>query len=159
MIDPRIKRAGLIALAVLVLAPLASAVWNDWMEGTQKEMIENQIKFAEHHRGRPVKETAAERAQRTARLCGETLEIDECTVPESVWDVRRCLDRLRRNGCDSLPEIHLCAAVEQLEICEDPFLDHARNGCDRLRETANCRSKPTPDELPSDLWLIRFDPD
>ena len=34
-IDPRIRKAGGIALALRVLASIASAGWDHWMDGTQ----------------------------------------------------------------------------------------------------------------------------
>lgn len=156
MIDQTIKRAIVITLLVVFTAKFASTIYDRWMGDTQTQMIENQAAFEDDQRGIAREQGQAEMQFIRAENCEKVLRNPLCALPKDFRDFTQCLNMLGGGHCDELPGINLCAAVEEIEQCADPFDDQKANGCDRLRVQARCKTKPAPASLEG-LWRVRFD--
>ena len=156
MIDRGFKRAIFITFVVVITAKLASAVFDGWMGDTQDEMVENQEAFLRHQQGIAASQNAARNQALIAQNCQILMSRKLCSRPKDFWEAGECLHMLDMSRCDQLPRVHLCAAVEELELCMDTFEDQKENGCDRLRRNASCDEKPAPEDR-ANLWKIRLD--
>ena len=87
MIDPRIRKAGFIVLGLLVVAPIASAMWDHWIDGTQQDMIDNQIQFQAHHEGRTQNQNTARVEQVAGEHCQALMRSGDCEEPRRRSDV------------------------------------------------------------------------
>ena len=133
-------------------------MWDHWIDGTQQDMIDNQIQFQAHHEGRTQNQNTARVEQVAGEHCQALMRSGDCEEPRRRSDVENCLYKLNLGGCDSLPRVHPCGALELIENCVDPFADQRENGCTSLRRAANCDVKPAPEKL-AGLSRINYDPD
>ena len=156
MIDQTIKRAIVIPIIVVVVAKIASGMYDEWMGGTQDEMIANQQAFASETRRLVQKENEAHVMMVVTENCTKLLEMDMCTRARDVHAAAECMMALSAGQCDLMPSVHLCGAVQKIKVCADRFADQKENGCDRLRRYASCDRKPAPPEL-ENLWTLRLD--
>ncbi len=145
----RLRIITTIVFLVLVVIPLASTLFDEWMEGTQTEMIENQAKLE----SAPRAPTHAQKTTRLADACARLVEAPHCQQPKSFQDLESCLARLRTARCDTLPDYHLCAAVEEMPTCRSPRNARIEQGCDGLRAAADCSGRPAP-KRPTHNWSI-----
>ena len=80
--------------------------------------------------------------------CARQLAGRACTDARDMAEAGRCLRNLRRGQCERvMPMINVCAAVQGIETCADPFINQKKNGCERLRKTAGCAESPAPADL------------
>lgn len=154
--DEKIKRAIILTFIIVGVAKLSSAAFDFWMGDTQEDMIENQRIFEAHQRGLAQAENQNRAwAGRQAR-CRKMLAAKPCLRPKDFYEAGSCLIALDATQCDQLPDLQLCAAVEELQECSDEFADQQKNGCNKLRRKANCKHKPAPADREG-LWEIEFD--
>ncbi len=151
--DPRIKNAAIILAVLFVGLPVVSRVWNGWMDQTQQDMIDNQAKMQAHARGLSQEANRAETISVVRERCEPVLVSGACAGRQPISGLRDCLYELTMRRCDALPEINYCAIVDQIRDCSDPFEDQQKNGCDRMRELANCGGAPAPRDR-TGLWRI-----
>lgn len=156
MIDQTIKRAIIITFIVVIVARLSSFLFDVWMGETQDEMIANQQTLSDFQQGLAATENEARLAEYRINRCHELMQAAPCLRPTDFEAVGECLLSLDHATCDELPHVHLCSAVEELEVCADPFEDQKANGCDRLRRYASCRKKPATADRDG-LWKIVLD--
>lgn len=157
-VDEGIKRALLLTILVVVVAKLTSLGFDAWMENRQEEIVDNQKALSAEMSRRATEERRAEADEARERSCRALLARSPCQWPKDFSEAGQCLIRLGERGCDQLADVHLCAAVESLELCSDGFEDQGKNGCDRLRRRAQCARKPAPAaEDREGLWEIVFD--
>lgn len=156
MIDRGLQRAIFITFVVVIVAKLASAVFDGWMGDTQDEMVANQKTFVEHQQGLAASQNAARNQAIVADNCRILMSRKMCSRPKDFREAGECLLTLNMSRCDQLPRVNLCAAVEELELCMDTFEDQKQNGCDQLRRNASCNDKPAPENR-ANLWKIKLD--
>lgn len=156
MIDQSIKRAVILAVIVVVVAKLASAMLDGLMWTSEEEAAANRQAFQEHHQVLASSQNEAIVRERIAEHCLKTMSQPACTHPKKYREVRTCISSLKFARCGELPRVNLCAAVEELERCADPFADPKRSGCRDLRRVADCRNHPAPEDR-SGLWMIEMD--
>ena len=154
--DQSIKRAVILAVIVVVVAKLASAFLDGLMWTSEEEAAANREAFHENHQSLAASQNEAERAERLADRCRQAMARPACTHPKSHREVRTCIASLARASCGELPRVNLCAAVESLERCADPFEDPKRTGCRDLRRVADCRNHPAPEDR-TNLWMVELD--
>ena len=154
--DQSIKRAVVLAVVVVVVAKLASAMLDELMWTSEEEAAANREAFHQHHQVLAASQNEAELRERIAEHCLELMETPSCRHPENHREVRTCISSLKFARCGQLPRVNLCAAVEELERCADPFEDAKRTGCRDLRRVADCRNHPAPEDR-SNLWKIELD--
>ncbi len=154
--DQSIKRTLILAVVVVVVGKLVSGAYDAFFVDSQVEMRDNQQAMRNAELREAQEQNAARNAERRARECAEIQRSRACASARDSRDVQACLQNLRRESCHYQPRIHLCAAVEELEACADPFADQRHNGCNRLRATAQCAEKPAP-ATREGLWRIGLD--
>ena len=154
--DQSIKRTLVLAVVVVVVGKLVSGAYDAFFVDSQVEMRENQQAMRNAEMREAQEQSAARKAERRARRCAEIQQSRVCTSARGNGEIRTCLVRLRNEGCHHQPRIQLCAAVEELEECADPFADQRHNGCNSLRTAAQCKQLPAPDDRDG-LWQIGLD--
>lgn len=133
--------------------PLASQKYDEWWNGTQQEILEHSIAM-EKQRDDETRAKNQERNQRVVgQNCTNVLESGGCSSPKNFEELESCVWSLRTHSCDSLPGVHLCAAVEEIPACGRRISQAITDRCDRLRDAANCQDKPAP-EKKTHNWTI-----
>ena len=153
--DENIKRTIVLAIVVVVIGKLASSLYDGFMGDTQQDMIANQQALENHAKGVSSESRPLDVASMEQR-CAPVLHSDACAAPRDMRQAERCVRRLRSTGCAMLPRVNLCHAVEELELCADPFLDPRETRCDSMRAIADCDAEPIPErwEERDELWTF-----
>lgn len=157
--DEGIKRAIVITVVVVVFAKIASAGY-DWLVGNSSDELDANLQARESSFSQELADQAeAKMAAHRAKRCLEIQQSKLCDRPKDLYAVRRCLREMRTADCGALPRVNLCAVVESLETCADGWADQDKNGCNRLRRTADCKGRPIPEDPAErqNLWKLRLD--